>query len=97
MEESNKELVEETAEEQVEPEKPKRPTIEAIEQLLIEEEECPIEILPNGEIRQIGSSDSPKKPLTLRENLGGEYGKMYITKMFPVTHSPMSLRILMEN
>ena len=35
------------------------------------------EILPNGEIRQVGTTPAeetaPKKPLTFRENLGGEY------------------------
>ena len=37
-----------------------------------------IEILPNGEIRAVGGSDPAergfKKPLTMREDLGGEYG-----------------------
>ena len=38
-----------------------------------------IEILPNGEIRQKGTTDletiKPKKPITMKENLGGEYGR----------------------
>ena len=56
----------------------RRPTIQELEQILESEEETPIEILPNGEIRAIGTSDredtGTKKPLTLREDLGGEYG-----------------------
>lgn len=56
----------------------KRPTIQELEALLKSEEETPIQILPNGEIRPVGQT-SPlelggKKPLTMRENLGGEYG-----------------------
>ncbi|MDE2833725.1 MAG: hypothetical protein OXM02_04310 [Bacteroidota bacterium] len=55
----------------------KKPTIKELEELLDSEEEEPIEILPNGEIRVRGGSDREetnyKKPLTLRENLGGEY------------------------
>lgn len=38
-----------------------------------------IEILPNGEIRPKGTTDldtiKPKKPITMREDLGGEYGR----------------------
>lgn len=55
----------------------KRPTIRELERLLDSEEDTSIEILPNGEIRERGGSDEAerrfKKPLTLRENLGGEY------------------------
>lgn len=55
----------------------KKPTIRELERLLDSEEDTPIEILPNGEIRERGGSDaaerSYKKPLTLREDLGGEY------------------------
>lgn len=57
----------------------KKPTIRELERLLDSEEDTPIEILPNGEIRERGSSDgaerSYKKPLTMREELGGEYGR----------------------
>ena len=53
-------------------EKP-RPTIMELEAILKSEEDTPVEILPNGEIRNIGSGPSTKKPLTMRENLGGEY------------------------
>ena len=55
----------------------RKPTIHELEQLLESEEETPIEILPNGEIRARGGSDATerghKKPLTMREDLGGEY------------------------
>ena len=49
-----------------------------LEHLLESEEDNKIEILPNGEIRAVGGSDPAergfKKPLTMREDLGGEYG-----------------------
>ena len=55
----------------------RKPTIQELERLLRSEEETPIEILPNGEIRERGGSDEAergyKKPLTMREELGGEY------------------------
>ena len=55
----------------------KKPTIEELEAILDSEEETSIEILPNGEIREIGQTSTDelagKKPLTMRENLGGEY------------------------
>ena len=55
----------------------KKPTIQELERLLESEEDTPIEILPNGEIRARGGSDPAergyKKPLTMREDLGGEY------------------------
>ena len=55
----------------------RRPTISELEKLLDMEEDVPIEILPNGEIREVGGSKGEelegKKPLTLRERLGGEY------------------------
>jgi len=51
--------------------------IDELEALLNSEEETPIQILPNGEIREIGTvsvtDTGNKKPLTMRENLGGEY------------------------
>ena len=56
-----------------------KPTIEELEAILSAEEETALEILPNGEIRQLGRSRpderSNKKPLTLREDLGGEYAE----------------------
>ncbi len=56
----------------------KKPSIEELEALLKSEEETPIQILPNGEIRAVGQTNAAelggKKPLTMRENLGGEYG-----------------------
>lgn len=52
-------------------------TIEQLEAILDQEEEIPIEILPNGEIRARNQTSSfeigGKKPLTMREDLGGEY------------------------
>jgi len=58
----------------------KKPTIHELEAILKSEEETPIQILPNGEIRPIGQTNplelGGKKPLTMRENLGGEYGEM---------------------
>ena len=57
----------------------RKPTIQELEQLLESEEDTAIEILPNGEIRAQGGSDAVerdfKKPLTMREDLGGEYGR----------------------
>jgi len=51
--------------------------IDELERLLNSEEDTPIQILPNGEIREVGSATSAdmgnKKPLTMKENLGGEY------------------------
>ena len=57
----------------------RKPTIHELERLLESEEDMPIEILPNGEIRALGGSDATergfKKPLTMQEDLGGEYGR----------------------
>ena len=57
-----------------------KPTIEELERILEDDEETPIEILPNGEIRALGGSTkderSGKKPLTMREDLGGEYSQI---------------------
>jgi hypothetical protein len=49
--------------------------IDELQRLLNSEEETPIQILPNGEIREAGAvvDTGTKKPLTMRENLGGEY------------------------
>ena len=57
--------------------KRKKLTIAQIEALLEKEEEVEIEILPNGEVRRKGGGDLEDlglKPITMRENLGGEYG-----------------------
>jgi len=55
----------------------RKPTIDELERLLDQEKDVPIEILPNGEIRQAGTTSAAelggKKPITMRENLGGEY------------------------
>jgi len=52
-----------------------RPSLSEVERLLNSEEDVALEILPNGEIRQKGSAAKfgIAKPLTMRENLGGEY------------------------
>ena len=58
-------------------EKMTKPTIYELEQILDAEEDTPIEILPNGEIRALGKGSADLgggKPLTMREDLGGEYG-----------------------
>ena len=57
-------------------EQKQRYTIADLERMINREEDHLIEILPNGEIKVV--TDRPidigdKKPLTLRENLGGEY------------------------
>ncbi|MGY3353557.1 hypothetical protein ACVWZK_000220 [Bradyrhizobium sp. GM0.4] len=55
-----------------------KPTIQELQALLESEEDTPIQILPNGEIREVGTTSSAalggKKPLTMKEDLGGEYG-----------------------
>lgn len=56
-----------------------RPTIAELEAILQKEEEVPVEILPNGEVREKGNTSPQeiggRKPLTMREDLGGEYGR----------------------
>jgi hypothetical protein len=49
-----------------------QPTIAELIEILDSEEDNELEILPNGEIRALGTTRS-KKPLTMREGLGGEY------------------------
>ncbi len=54
-----------------------KPTIRELEKILDAEEDTPIEILPNGEVRAQGQGSkelTSRKPLTMREDLGGEYG-----------------------
>ncbi len=55
----------------------KKPTIQELENILNSEETIPIRILPNGEIQPVNQANladlGSKKPLTMRENLGGEY------------------------
>jgi hypothetical protein len=54
-----------------------RPTIDELEALLNSDDDVEIEIMPNGEIRERladGTSHvTGRKPLTMRDNLGGEY------------------------
>jgi len=51
--------------------------IDELERLLNSEEDIPMQILPNGEIRRVGAATAGdignKKPLTMKEDLGGEY------------------------
>ena len=56
----------------------KKPTIAELEKLLNSEEDYPIEILPNGEIRAVKKRRKSKtiKILTMREDLGGEYAML---------------------
>lgn len=50
------------------------PTIAELEKILNSESDVPLEILPNGEVFVGGRKKrTAKKPLTMRENLGGEY------------------------
>lgn len=55
----------------------KKPTIKELESILSNEEEKPITMLPNGEIATAeaaaAATASGMKPLTYKENLGGEY------------------------
>ena len=59
----------------------KRPSIEELEAILQREDEVEIEILPNGEVRAKDQTTSAerggRKPLTMREDLGGEYSRKY--------------------
>lgn len=47
--------------------------IEELERILDNEEDCALQIMPNGEIRRADNRKRKIKPLTMRENLGGEY------------------------
>jgi hypothetical protein len=54
--------------------------IDDLEKLLQRDDEAMLEILPNGEIREFSEEEkvevrSKRKPLTMRENLGGEYAR----------------------
>ena len=55
-----------------------KPTIDELARMLERDDEVMLEILPNGEIREFSEGEkaevrSKRKPLTMRENLGGEY------------------------
>jgi hypothetical protein len=55
-----------------------KPSIDDLERMLKREDEVMLEILPNGEIREFSEEEktavrSERKPITMRENLGGEY------------------------
>lgn len=57
--------------------KKKKVTIEELERILNDDEETPIEIMPDGSIRakRKTTRKSKLKVLTMRENLGGEYSE----------------------
>ena len=61
-----------------------RPTIAELEAILRNEEEVPIEILPNGEVRAKGKTSpqeiGARKPLTMREDLGGKKAKSAVVE-----------------
>jgi hypothetical protein len=55
-----------------------KPSIDDLQRMLERDDEVMLEILPNGEIREFSEDEkasvrSKRKPLTMRENLGGEY------------------------
>jgi hypothetical protein len=53
-----------------------KPTIKELEAMLNNEEDKPITILPNGEIAaadKVPTNLGGLKPLTMKEDLGGEY------------------------
>lgn len=55
-----------------------KPSIDDLEKLLKREDEVMLEIMPDGEVREFSEEEkaevrSKRKPLTMRENLGGEY------------------------
>ena len=55
----------------------KKPTIAYLEALLKNESDVPLRVMPNGEIRALTKKqirDKKYRPLTLKEDLGGEYG-----------------------
>ena len=55
----------------------KRPSLSELEAILQREDEVELEVLPNGEVRAKDQTTSAerggRKPLTMREDLGGEY------------------------
>ena len=57
----------------------KRPSLSELEAILEREDEVEIEILPSGEIRALDHTTyaerAGRKPLTMREDLGGEYAE----------------------
>lgn len=64
--------VKSTESERLPPVATRRLTIDELQKILKRDDETPIQIMPNGEIRQ-GDEPTTKKILTFRENLGGEY------------------------
>jgi len=55
----------------------KKVTLAYLEALLKNESDIPLRVMPNGEIRAMTKKqikDKNRKPITLNEDLGGEYG-----------------------
>jgi hypothetical protein len=82
--------------------KPKRqrPTIAQLEDILERDDEVAITILPNGEVQvQAGADIGDRKPLTFRENLGGEYKlrRPTIKELLELDHSDMGSPMLNED
>lgn len=55
-----------------------KPSIDDLQQMLNSDAEVMLEILPSGEVREFSEDEqaqvrSRRKPLTMRDNLGGEY------------------------
>lgn len=56
------------------PEPPRKMSIDELQRLLERDSDVPLQILPNGEIREADTGErTERKPLTMRDNLGGEY------------------------
>ncbi len=73
-----------------------RPNIAQLEEILDKEEEVEIEILPNGEVRARGQTtaqelDGRSKPLTMREDLGGEYSERIYVCLFLIDTSSIPM------
>ena len=54
--------------------KKRRPTIDELERILNSDDSQDVRILPNGEIRAYKRRRKKLKPLTMKNDLGGEYG-----------------------
>lgn len=56
------------------PKPPRKMSIDELQGLLERDSDVPLQILPNGEIREADTGErTERKPLTMRDNLGGEY------------------------
>ena len=56
------------------PAPPRKMSLDELQRLLERDSDVPLQILPNGEIREADTGErTERKPLTMRDNLGGEY------------------------